>query len=283
MAVEVGQKTVTAEGVRRAVLGFERVSVRLGDRLALSDVELQIEAGAFVGLIGPNGSGKSTLLRAALGVLPLAEGRVEVEGRSPDEARDAFAYLPQRQQVELDLPLRAWDVVMMGRLRHTGWLRPASRDDRDVVGWALERVGLMDRRGSSIGEMSFGQQQRVFFARALAQQGRLALLDEPMNGVDSKTQDLFLELLGEFKAAGRTIVMATHDLNQAAEACDTLCVLNQRLIAYGPVHETLTEAVLREAYGVHLHLTGDAAERHLLEDVHHDDAVGEGGVDARLA
>lgn len=251
----------------------EGVSVRLGNRLALLDVSCDIESGSFVGLIGPNGSGKSTLIRSILGIVPLAAGRIEVEGRDIDGMRDAISFLPQRQQLEVDLPLRAWDVVMMGRLRHTGWLRAPGREDRDIVTDALERVGLVERRNSAIGEMSFGQQQRIFFARALAQQGRIVLLDEPMNGLDPKTQDLFIQLLTDFHNEGRTIIMATHDLNQAACVCDRICLLNQRLVAYGPVESVLSDEVLARAYGSHIHfMEGDEASHvhaQMLEDVHH--------------
>jgi len=253
-------------------LRLNGVSVRLGERLALSEIDLEVAKGAFVGLIGPNGSGKSTLLRAILGVLPLEAGSIEVDGRPPAEARDLFAYLPQRRAQNLDLPLRTRDIVMMGRMRHTGLLRPVRRDDREAVEQALALVGLSDRRNSAIGEMSFGQQQRVFFARALAQEGSILLLDEPMNGVDPQTQELFVELLTGFHAQGKTIVMATHDLTQAAAMCDNLCVVNQRLIAYGSVEQVLTEDVLSEAYGVHLHFRpGEAAPGHLIGDVHHHD------------
>jgi manganese/iron transport system ATP-binding protein len=253
-------------------LRLSGVSVRLGERLALSEVSFDVAGGAFVGLIGPNGSGKSTLLRAILGILPLEAGRIEVDGREPAQARDLFAYLPQRRAQNLDLPVRARDIVMMGRLRHTGLVRPVGRSDREAVANALKLVGLGDRGNSAIGEMSFGQQQRVFFARALAQEGSILLLDEPMNGVDPQTQDLFVELLREFHAGGKTIVMATHDLTQAAAMCDNLCVLNQHLVAYGRVEAVLTEDVLREAYGVHLHFRpGEAAPGHLLGDVHHHD------------
>jgi ABC-type Mn2+/Zn2+ transport system ATPase subunit len=199
-------------------------------------------------------------------VVPLAEGKVEVAGVKPGDARDLFAYLPQRSQLELDLPLRAWDIVMMGRIRHSGLFKPASRQDKTAVDSALERVGLTGRRNSAIGEMSFGQQQRVFFARALAQEGQIVLLDEPMNGVDSTTQDVFLEVLNKLHAEGKTILMATHDLGQAAQFCDNLCILDQRLLAYGAPQETLSEEILREAYGVHLHLP---AADHVLEDAHH--------------
>jgi manganese/iron transport system ATP-binding protein len=248
------------------------VSVRLGDRLALDGISLRIDAGAFVGLIGPNGSGKSTLLRTILGILPSEAGAVRIGDAERSEARDRFSYLPQRQHIDLDLPVRASDVVMMGRIRHTGWLRPLRRQDKGVVAWALERVGLSNRGNSPIGEMSFGQQQRVFFARALAQEGDILLLDEPMNGVDPQTQELFVDLLRDFHREGKTLVMATHDLTQAAAMCDNLCVLNQHLVAYGPVSEVLNEDVLRDAYGIHLHFApGEHAQAHLLGDVHHHD------------
>ena len=229
------------------------VSVRLGNRLALCDVACEVDAGAFVGILGPNGSGKSTLIRAILGVVPLTSGRIEVFGREPAAARALFAYVPQRQNVELDFPLTVWDVVMMGRVRRFGWLRPPRRKDKEQVAWALERVDMADRRNSLIGELSFGQQQRVFFARALAQEGSILMLDEPLTGVDANTQELLLELLAAFHAEGKTIVMATHDLNEAACVCDSLCFLNQRLIAYGPVAATFTPEVLRQTYGAHAH------------------------------
>jgi ABC-type Mn2+/Zn2+ transport system ATPase subunit len=248
------------------------VSVRLGDRLALSRVSLDIEAGSFVGLIGANGSGKSTLLRSILGVVPLNEGSVSIGGLPLDEARDRFSYLPQRQRLDLELPVKAWDVVMMGRIRKTGLFRPLRREDRDAVDRALAVVGLTDRRNSPIGQMSFGQQQRVFFARALAQEGNILLLDEPMNGIDPQTQDLFVDLLRRLHGEGKTIVMATHDLTQAAAMCDNLCVLKQTLVAYGPVEDVLNEDVLSQAYGVHLHFQpGVAAQGHLIGDVHHHD------------
>jgi ABC-type Mn2+/Zn2+ transport system ATPase subunit len=271
VATETSPQLDVGIGLSPAIT-LDGVSVRLGDRLALDKVSLSIAEGAFVGLIGPNGSGKSTLLRTILGVLPAEAGTLRIGAGEPSQARDRFSYLPQRQHVDLDLPVRAWDVVMMGRIRHTGWLRPLRRLDKEVAAWALGRVGLLERRNSAIGEMSFGQQQRVFFARALAQEGDILLLDEPMNGVDPQTQELFVGLLRDFHREGKTIVMATHDLTQAAAMCDNLCVLNQHLVAYGPVSEVLNEDVLSDAYGVHLHFApGEHAQAHLLGDVHHHD------------
>lgn len=277
MAITGAQTDRTAATSNGFALSLSHVSVRLGDRLALEDVSLDVVHGAFVGLLGPNGSGKSTLLRAALGILPLAAGEVRIDGRQPQDARDLFSYLPQRQRVELETPLKAWDVVMMGRLRHTGWLGRPSPQDVEAVAWAFETVQMSDRRDSPIGQLSFGQQQRIFMARALSQQGNLVLLDEPMNGVDPQTQDLFVELLDSFHHEGKTIVMATHDLNMAACICDTLCILNRRLIAFGPISETFRPEILREAYGTHLHFVQVSAEGHaeVLEDVHHHQEAAE--------
>jgi ABC-type Mn2+/Zn2+ transport system ATPase subunit len=265
----------TAVGAKTAIR-LDGVSVSLSGHLALRDISVSIASGAFVGLLGPNGSGKSTLLRTVLGVLPVTAGTVQVEGTAPDQARDLFSYLPQRRNVDLDAPLRVWDVVMMGRIRKTGWLRPAAKDDREVVAWALGQVGMIDRRNTAIGELSFGQQQRVFLARALAQEGRIVLLDEPMNGVDTGTQELFVGLLSAFHRQGKTIVMATHDLNMAADVCDNLLLINQRLIAYGPVEVTFQPERLRETFGAHLHfleMPAPAGRDHpevIGDHAHHD-------------
>jgi manganese/iron transport system ATP-binding protein len=271
MALVSIQKPASVADAGVPAVSVTHVSVRLGDRLALEDISVSVQGGAFVGLLGPNGSGKSTLLRSLLGILPLAAGEVLIEGLAPKDARDLISYLPQRQKVDLETPLRAWDVAMMGRIRHTGWLGRPKAGDRDVVAWALDKVGMIDRKDSPIGQLSFGQQQRVFLARALAQQGEVILLDEPMNGVDQRTQDLFVDLLTAFHEEGKTIVMATHDLNMAACICDTLCILNQRLVAYGSVAETFRPEILREAYGTHLHFMEAPAAGHaeVLEDVHH--------------
>lgn len=282
MAVDT-QPVAAPSRTRGPAVALRGVCVRLAEHVALRDIDCEIARGSFVGLLGPNGSGKTTLLRALLGILPLSSGSLSIDGRSPAEVRDLFGYLPQRRQLDMDLPLRAWDVVMMGRIRRRHWLRTPSRADKEAVARALETVGLARRRNSPMGELSFGQQQRVLFARMLAQEGTLLLLDEPMNGVDAATQDLFLELLAGYQEQGKTIVMATHDLHQAASVCNRLLLLNQTLIAYGPVADVLTEEVLLRAYGVHLHLPA-GAERvsHVLDDLHHHHETASKAPDVRL-
>ena len=236
------------------IIELSHVSVRYGERAVLEDVTLTVEPGRYVGVIGPNGSGKSTLLRALLGTTALAAGAVRIGGGTPEQGRGAFAYVPQHRTEVRDFPLTVGDVVMMARLRGMAPWRRIGRRDREIVAWALERVGMADRRESLIGELSGGQQQRVFIARALAQEGRVLLLDEPLTGVDAGTMDLVLTLLEELHREGRTILITTHDLNTTADTCDTLLLLNTRVIAYGPMADTFTPALLEATFGRHVHI-----------------------------
>src|SRR4051812_47477525 len=188
----------------------------------LQNTNLEIGWGQIVGVIGPNGSGKSTLIKTILGTLRALQGAVQVGGypaRSRD-ARDLIGYMPQREVVNWDFPVTVADVVMMGRTARLGWLRFPGVEDRGTVAQALELVGMSGFANRQISQLSGGQQQRVFLARALAQGGNLLLLDEPLNGVDTGTQEAIGELLRSRRAGGCTILMATHDLELAAAWCD---------------------------------------------------------------
>jgi manganese/zinc/iron transport system ATP- binding protein len=232
-----------------AAIEVESLTVTYGRRVALYDVSATVRSGSFVGVIGPNGAGKSTLLKAILGIVPVRSGSVRILGRPLAEARDRIAYVPQREAVHWDFPVSTLDVVLMGRYRRRGWLRLPNREDREVALRSLEEVGMAGRRDDQIGQLSGGQQQRVFLARALAQEGEILLLDEPLNGVDMRTQETVLGIIERLRAAGKTIVMATHDLNTAADSCDCLACVNHNLVAYGPAGETFTPDVLERTYG----------------------------------
>jgi manganese/iron transport system ATP-binding protein len=230
-------------------LVLEDVAVRFGSVDALVGIRATVAAGSSVALIGPNGAGKSTLLRAILGLVPLAGGSIEVLGRSPADARRSVAYVPQAESLDPEFPVSVAQVVLMGRYREVGWLRRPGRADRALAAAALERVGLTDRAQDRFGTLSGGQQQRVLIARAIAQQSRLLLLDEPFNGVDAVTQGVLLEVLGELRADGVAVVISTHDLTVAHLACGEACLLNRHQVAFGPVAETLTPTLLQETYG----------------------------------
>jgi manganese/iron transport system ATP-binding protein len=232
----------------RATVAYEREPVVEG-------VDGEVAAGQSVALIGPNGAGKSTLIRAVLGLVPLTSGTIQVLGRAPQAARRQVAYVPQADTLDAEFPVSALQVVLMGRYPR---VRRPGAADRQAANRALAEVGLAERASARFGTLSGGQRQRVLLARAIAQEPRLLLLDEPFNGVDALSQDLLLAALGRLRATGAAAVMATHDLGLAHLACDEVCLLNRHQIGFGPIGTTLTPELLRATYGGQaLQLRGD--------------------------
>jgi ABC-type Mn2+/Zn2+ transport system ATPase subunit len=245
-----------------SALAVEDVDVAYGRRSALEGVSFEVPPGRLVGVIGPNGAGKSTLFKAILGVLPHS-GRVHVAG-------GRAAYVPQGDTARLDLPVTVLDVALMGRFSQTPWWRPLRRADRRAARESLGAVGLRDLAGRQVGELSGGQRQRAFLARALAQGGEVMLLDEPLTGVDATSRDAILGVLARLRDEGRAILVATHDLHEAARTCDLLLFLNRRVVAYGTPEETFTAEVLAGTYGGELVVVDGPGGRPLvLDDASH--------------
>lgn len=215
----------------------------------LQDVNLRLPGGHLVGMVGPNGAGKSTLLKAVLGMLPVIEGEVAFYGKPLRSVRRWVGYVPQRNSVDWDFPTDALDVVLMGRYGHLGLVRRPGRKDREIAMEALEQVGMAQYARRQISQLSGGQQQRVFLARALAQDARIYLMDEPFAGVDAATERAIIGLLSRLKAAGKTVVVVHHDLQTVPEYFDWLVMLNRRVIAAGPTQAVFTREHLQEAYG----------------------------------
>jgi manganese/iron transport system ATP-binding protein len=224
-----------------------------GERYALHDVTFQVEARERVAVVGPNGAGKSTLFKVIAGTLAPDEGQVTIFGHDPDE-HICIAYVPQRNQIDWSFPVTVADVVMMGRVGQIGLFRRPSRADWQFVHEALERVQAAHLARKQIGELSGGQQQRVFIARALAQQAELILLDEPLTGLDAPSHEAIFAVLDSLHEDGVTILVATHDLNLAAERFDRVMLLNRQVVAFGRPDEVLTPANLLRAYGGHMHV-----------------------------
>jgi ABC-type Mn2+/Zn2+ transport system ATPase subunit len=228
-----------------------------GPRYALEDITFQVQPGQRVAIVGPNGAGKSTLFRIIAGTLTPDKGTVNIFGHDPN-GHICIAYVPQRSQIDWTFPVTVEEVVMMGRVGQIRLLRWPGRRDWDVVHESLSRVGATDLARTQIGELSGGQQQRVFLARALAQEAELLLLDEPLNGLDIPTQEAIIGILDDLRADGVTVLLATHDLDLAAERFDAIMLLNHRIIAYAPPAEALRPENLLTAYGGHIHRLNDA-------------------------
>ncbi|MDK1377158.1 MULTISPECIES: manganese/iron ABC transporter ATP-binding protein [unclassified Sinorhizobium] len=226
------------------------VTYRTGHR-ALRDASFEIPTGTIAALVGVNGSGKSTLFKAIMGFVRLAQGEISILGLSVSAAlkRNLVAYVPQAEEVDWNFPVLVEDVVMMGRYGHMNMLRIPKKADHDAVDTALARVGMSDFRKRQIGELSGGQKKRVFLARALAQDGRVILLDEPFTGVDVKTEDAIIRLLIGLRDEGRVMLVSTHNLGSVPEFCDRTVLLKNTVLAYGPTTTTFTRENLELAFG----------------------------------
>ena len=235
---------------------------------ALRDTTFEVPTGTITALVGVNGAGKSTIFKAIMGFLPVARGEITVLGRSVQSALKAnlVAYVPQAEEVDWSFPVLVEDVVMMGRYGHMGFFRVPSKADHTAVAGALARVGMTDYRTRQIGELSGGQRKRVFLARALAQDGRVILLDEPFTGVDVQTEDAIITLLREMRDEGRVMLVSTHNLGSVPEFCDRTVLVKGTVLAYGPTETTFTRENLELAFGGVL--------RHFVlggADLHNDD------------
>ena len=218
---------------------------------ALKEASFDIPTGTITALVGVNGAGKSTLFKALMGFVPVARGAVEILGSPVGEAmkKQAVAYVPQSEEVDWSFPVLVEDVVMMGRYGHMGFLRRPRPADREAVDTALARVNLTELRHRQIGELSGGQKKRVFLARALAQDARVILLDEPFTGVDVKTEDQIIALLRALRDEGRVMLVATHNLGSVPEFCDRVVLVKGTVLAHGPTSEVFTPENLRLAFG----------------------------------
>jgi ABC-type Mn2+/Zn2+ transport system ATPase subunit len=259
---KANEKVIDREGIvnhTRERLDAQNVSIGYGDRTVLRDLSFAVPHGARVAVVGPNGAGKSTLFKAIVGLLPLQSGRVFVHGLPLGNHKDCVAYVPQREEVDWRFPVTVSDVVMMGRYDRMGWIGGVSPSDREAVSRSLAQMGIAHLARQSIGDLSGGEQQRVFLARALAQEPHILLMDEPFTGVDVPTQESTLGLLDDLRAEDVTAMIATHDLAIAARKFDLILLLNHRLIAFGPPAEVMKHEHIAEAFGSHLTVLPDGS------------------------
>jgi ABC-type Mn2+/Zn2+ transport system ATPase subunit len=251
------------------VVAIAGLTAGYGDRVALAGIDLSVNQGTLLALVGPNGAGKSTLLKVIGGLLAPWSGTVRVLGGAPSDAARRIAYVPQAESVDWTFPVTVADAVMMGRFPRLGPLRRPGAADRDAVARALEQVGMAGARDRQIGALSGGQRRRVFVARALASDPDLYLLDEPVTGIDTTTQEDLMAILQAEAARGRTVIASTHDLGCAASCFGKVVAVNRKVIADGPAAMILDPAILRATYGGHVVILEGPGV--LLDDAHHHD------------
>lgn len=233
-----------------ALLTYRDVALTYDGRTAAAEqLSLGLEPGQALALVGPNGSGKSTLLKSMLGLVAPLKGDVRVLDGRPRAAAPHVGYLAQHDHIDLEFPITLRQVVMLGRYQALGPLRWPGRADRSAVQHALERVNLADMAERRFGDLSGGQRQRGFLARALVNQPRILLLDEPFNGLDTPNRKALMQTLRELREAGMGIVVSTHDFELAHQVCTHVLLINQHQIAYGDIHEVLTPEAIAETFG----------------------------------
>lgn len=231
------------------IIHVEDLTMSYNEKPVIWDVDLDILKRSRTAIIGPNGAGKSTLLKAILGLVKPVSGYVEIEGKRNKEERSKIAYIPQTGNVNWDFPATVFETVLMGRYVHLGWFKRPKKEDKNLALKALEEMEMTEFKNRQISQLSGGQKQRVFIARAICQNAEIYIMDEPLAGVDRKTENIILKKIMEFQNNGKTVVAVHHDLNTVNKFFDHVVLLNKTIIATGPTAEVFNRDNLYKAYG----------------------------------
>ena len=249
-----------------AIIVSDGCCVQIGNTQALDDVTFSITKGKKVAVVGPNGGGKSTLFNALTGLAPVVNGSLKINGLDPQDAKGTISYVPQKDLINRNFPLSVKQVVEMGLITRNSLNLFARKQINLKIEEALENVGLSDKINENINNLSGGQFQRVLIARGLAQDADIILLDEAFSAVDVGAQEDIMSLISDINLDGKTILVATHDINNLEEKFDEVLCLNRHCCAYGDPSEVLTDDVIKEMYGSHYEMfknhTSESHENH---------------------
>ena len=240
----MAEKDITKE----IIIKVEDLTVAYEDKPVLWDIELEVKKGVFMAVVGPNGAGKSTLIKAMLNLLKPATGEVHFSGEKYNKVRSKIAYVPQRGSVDWDFPTTVFDVVEMGRYGKVGWLKRIRKIDKEKTEEAIRQVEMEEFKSRQISQLSGGQQQRVFLARALVQDAEIYFMDEPFQGVDSKTEKSIVNILKKLRDDGKTVIVVHHDLQTVKNYFDYVTFINVSVVASGPVNEVFTQENIEKTY-----------------------------------
>tara|TARA_B100000965_G_scaffold361398_1_gene342745 strand:+ start:1162 stop:1938 length:777 start_codon:yes stop_codon:yes gene_type:complete len=250
---------MSTESQKCPALEIHDLIVSYQKKPVLYGVDLAVPEGSMVGVVGPNGAGKSTLIKTVMGLVSHAHGWVKVFGGELRDSIKRVGYVPQRESVDWDFPVSVMDVVLMGCYGRSGLIKRPGKMEKEKAMQALEKVGLEAYSKRQISNLSGGQQQRVFLARALAQESDLYLMDEPFAGVDAATEVAIVDLLGQIRDQGKTLIVVHHDLATAREYFDMILLLNMRVVGFGKTNDVFNSELLQKTYGGRLTVLSEIA------------------------
>ena len=253
------------------ILCVQGISVSYETGVAIKNISFELNVGDRLAIVGPNGAGKSTLLKIIAGIINSSEGNIQIFGHDPG-GHICIAYVPQRNQVDWEFPVTVGDVVMMGRVGQMGLFRSAKDRDWQLVHQALKVVGMDAYIKRQISQLSVGQQQRMFIARALAQEAELILMDEPLTGLDASLQEEAFRILDSLQSLDVTVLISHHDVKAVSQHFERVLLLNKEMLGIGRVDQVLTPENLAKAYGVELDLASTSDDTLVLGDMYNDDA-----------
>lgn len=237
----------------KKAIAIEHLTVAYDAKPVLWDITCGFSEGHLTAIIGPNGAGKSTLIKSMLNFIQPITGTIEFtvtdeQNVSYKKVKNKIAYVPQNTTVDWDFPSTVLDVVLMGRYGHLGWLKRPGKKDKEVAKQMLLKVGLPTFASRQISQLSGGQRQRVFLARALAQEADIYIMDEPLSGVDMKTEHIIMKLLKRLVKKGKTVIVVHHDLQTVEEYFDDVVFINQEVIAQGVITDIFTQENIDKTY-----------------------------------
>jgi len=239
----------TSTSMQLEPIQVNNLSVSYQGKPAIQHINLTVQPGAITGIIGPNGAGKSTLLKGIMELVKRDSGQVTMGEQDIKSLRKNIAYVEQRSAIDLTFPITVEEVVLLGTYPKLGLFRRPRKKEWQKVAESLEKVQMTEFSKRQIGELSGGQLQRVFIARALAQDADIIFLDEPFVGIDMTSEKVIIDLLKELKNMGKLIMIVHHDLHKVVEYFDELIILNRELVASGPISQSFTTENMRKAYG----------------------------------
>ena len=228
---------------------IKHLNVSYYDHLVLNDINLNIPKGVMCAISGPNGAGKTTLVKSILNFIPHLTGSIKINGKDLKKEIDNISYVPQKESVNWQFPTTISDVVLMGTYRELGWFKRPGKTQKDKANRAMKQLGILDLANKEIASLSGGQQQRVFLARMLCQDADIIFLDEPLVGIDKKSEQIIMNILNQLKEEGKTIIVVHHDLATIEKYFDYLVLVNHKIVTSGYVKDIFTPDNINQAYG----------------------------------